>query len=212
MTALSTAAYASNPDDDLLIYAVNIHQTPMQKWGPGYGIYLGHGLFITAAHVAGHSWWTHPKVAIGGREFPTTVIKEGSFEDVDLTLLAVKQDLLPVSLQLRLNPLCAGPLIPGTEVITVVPEGIARSRIISPELIPRGARRFSTAIADVAKTGNSGSGVFDARRHCLLGIMSRKIMQPIPASHGKPARMRDVAKYFVPSTTIRAFLPADIKY
>jgi hypothetical protein len=30
-------------------------------------------------------------------------------------------------------------------------------------------------ISDVATTGNSGSGVFDAGQKCLLGIMSRKI-------------------------------------
>ena len=36
-------------------------------------------------------------------------------------------------------------------------------------------KRFSTVISDVATTGNSGSGVFDAGQKCLLGIMSRKI-------------------------------------
>src|ERR1039458_9880152 len=29
--------HAESTDDSLLIYAVNIHQTPMQSWGPGYG-------------------------------------------------------------------------------------------------------------------------------------------------------------------------------
>ena len=32
-------------------------------------------------------------------------------------------------------------------------------------------------ISDVATTGNSGSGVFDAGNKCLLGIMSRKILR-----------------------------------
>ena len=35
--------------------------------------------------------------------------------------------------------------------------------------------RFGTVIGDVATTGNSGSGVFDAANLCLLGIISRKI-------------------------------------
>jgi hypothetical protein len=30
-------------------------------------------------------------------------------------------------------------------------------------------------ISDVATTGNSGSGVFDAGSKCLLGIVSRKL-------------------------------------
>jgi len=101
--------HADSTDDSLLIYAVNIHQTPMQSWGPGYGIYLGKGLFITAAHVAGHTWLTRPKVAIGGTEYPTKVVKAGDFETIDLTLLSVDETLLPARLALRRNPLCAQP-------------------------------------------------------------------------------------------------------
>ena len=92
------SAFAADSDDSLLVYAVNIHQTPMQTWGPGYGIYLGKGLFITAAHVAGHTWLTRPKVSIGGQEFPTSVVKAGDFETVDLTLLSVDERQLPLRL------------------------------------------------------------------------------------------------------------------
>jgi hypothetical protein len=56
-------------------------------------------------------------------------------------------------------------------------------------------------IADVASTGNSGSGVFDQTRKCLLGIMSRKFV-----SDG-----RDIAKYFVPANEIREFLPVELR-
>src|SRR2546429_7287128 len=45
----ASSVCAQSGDDSLLVYAVNIHQTPMQSWWPGYGIYLGRGLFITAA-------------------------------------------------------------------------------------------------------------------------------------------------------------------
>jgi hypothetical protein len=199
---------AESTDDSLLIYAVNIHQTPMQTWGPGYGIYLGKGLFITAAHVAGRWWLTRPKVAIAGQEYPTRVVKEGSFEDIDLTLLAVDEELLPLRLRLRRNPLCGDFPWPGEDVITVVPEGTARSRIIAPERIPLSVRRFNTAIADVANTGNSGSGVFDAHRKCLLGIMSRKISQTQKQIASGKTETRDIAKYFVPASTIREFIPA----
>ena len=209
-----TSAIADDADRSFLIYAVNIHQTPMQSWGPGYGIYLGKGLFITAAHVAGHTWWTRPKVAINGKEFPTTVVKEGSLAGTDLTLLSVDEDLLPVPLRLRRTPLCEGSPVPGTAVVTVVPEGTARSHIIDPKLIPYDARRFNTAIADVAKTGNSGSGVFDVERKCLMGIMSRKISQTITLSRGPGPRKqtRDIAKYFVSSTEIRDFIPAGVTF
>jgi hypothetical protein len=205
---LPRPGFAENPDDELLIYGVNIHQTPMQSWGPGSGIYLGKGLFITAAHVAGRTWLTRPKVAIAGQEYPTHVVKEGSLDETDLTLLSVDEDLLPLRLRLRRNPLCVEPPRPGEDVITVVPEGTARSKIIAPDKIPISVRKFSTAIADVAKTGNSGSGVFDANRRCLLGIMSRKISQTRTQALTGKTETRDIAKYFVPASTIREFIPA----
>ena len=199
-------------DESLRIYAVNIHQTPMQTWGPGYGIYLGKGLFITAAHVAGRTWWTRPKVAIAGQEFPTRVVKEGSLAETDLTLLAVDEDLLPVWLRLRRNPLCKAFPTPGADVVTVIPEGIARSRVLAPERLAANVRKFNSVIADVATTGNSGSGVFDAHSKCLLGIMSRKISQSWTKRGTSQTITRDIAKYFVPSTTIRDFIPPDILF
>jgi hypothetical protein len=205
--------HAENPEDDSLrIYAVNIHQTPMQTWGPGYGIYLGKGLFITAAHVAGRTWWTRPKVAIAGQEYPTRVVKEGSLEETDLTLLAVDEDLLPIWLQLRRNQLCKVFPIPGEHVVTVVPEGIARSRVLAPERLPLSVRKFNSVIADVATTGNSGSGVFDAQSKCLLGVMSRKVSQSWTKRGTNQAVTRDIAKYFVPSTTIREFIPPEASF
>jgi Trypsin-like peptidase domain len=204
-------AWGAPPDDSLLAYAVNVHRTPMQTWGPGYGIYLGKGLFITAAHVVGHGWWTKPKVAIGGKEYQTSIVKEGSFEGTDLTLLSVEENLLPMRLRLRKNALCQEPPRPGQQVVTVVPEGVVRSHIIAPERLPLAVRRFSTVIADVAQTGNSGSGVFDAQSRCLLGIMSRKISQSRTRSDNGKTETVDIAKYFVPASEIAAFLPTDLR-
>jgi len=207
---LGRACIADELDDALLIYAVNIHQTPMQSWGPGYGIYLGNGLFVTAAHVAGRAWLTKPKVAIGEREFPTSMVREGSFEGTDLTLLAVEPTLLPPRLGLRLNPLCRAAPRPGQDAVTVVPEATARTHVLSPQVLPAGARRFDSVIGDVARTGNSGSGVFDPHRRCLLGIVSRKISQSVPRPGGQPEN-RDIAKYFVPAATINEFIPPGLR-
>jgi hypothetical protein len=70
-------------------------------------------------------------------------------------------------------------------------------------------RRFSTVISDVATTGNSGSGVFDAGSKCLLGIMSRRIyVRPNGAGESEG---KDIAKYFVPASTIRAFIPTEYR-
>jgi len=208
MVILGSPTHAESTDDSLLVYAVNIHQTPMQSWGPGYGIYLGRGLFITAAHVAGRTWFTRPKVAIAGTEYPTKVVKAGDFETIDLTLLSVDETRLPSRLALRRNLLCTQPPRPGQPVITVVPEGTARSRIMSPQRLPKEARKFDTVIADVAQTGNSGSGVFDAEKKCLLGIMSRKISEYRPPKGPGKRELHDIAKYFVPASVIAQFLPA----
>ena len=212
LAVLWQPACAQGADDSLLPYAVNIHQTPMQSWGPGSGIYLGKGVFITAAHVAGRTWLTRPKIAIAGSEYPTRVIKEGSFEGTDLTLLSVEEELLPMRLRLRRNSICTDPPKPGQEVVTIVPGSAVRSRILAPDQLPIGSRsRFSTVIADVARTGNSGSGVFDVKRKCLLGIMSRKISQTYHRPGSRKTETRDIAKYFVPSSEISAFLPAGLQ-
>jgi hypothetical protein len=80
---------------------------------------------------------------------------------------------LPVYLRMRRMPLCDNKPWPGEPVIVAIPEGTARSRIMLPSLLPaQFQKRFSTVIRDVATTGNSGSGVFDAGQKCLLGIIS----------------------------------------
>jgi hypothetical protein len=198
-------------DDTLLPYAVTIQLSSVlhQPWS-GYGIYLGKGLFITAAHVAGRTWMTKPKVVIAGQWYSTSVVKEGSFEGTDLTLLSIEESLLPMRLRLRQNRLCKEPPRPGEDVVTVIPEAVVHSRILAPARIPVSARRFNTAIADVANTGNSGSGVFDARHQCLLGIMSRKISQVRVEPRTGRRETSDIAKYFVPASEIAAFMPANL--
>src|ERR1700730_1970629 len=83
-------SYADQGDETFLVYAVNID---MHSWR-GNGIYLGKGLFLTAAHVIGRSWLTRPEIVIAGQRYPTRVIKEGSSSGTDLTLLAVEESLL----------------------------------------------------------------------------------------------------------------------
>ena len=73
-------------------------QDPPQSWGPGRGVYSGKGLVLTAAHVVGSAAHTKPRVHIAGMELPATAIREGNFERVDLTLLSVDEQKLPVYL------------------------------------------------------------------------------------------------------------------
>ena len=187
---------APSTDDSLRIYAVHV--------GGLYGVYLGNGLVITAAHVV----QANPLVRLAGLDLPAKILKKSPFEQLDLALLKVEESELPISLRLRRMPLCTRPLVVGQPVIVAIPEKTARSQIISPHLLPPDTRRrFATAIQDVATTGNSGSGVFDAGQKCLLGIMSRKIM--VNVSGGKP---KDIAKYFVPAPIIRGFIPTSLRF
>ena len=205
------SAHADPTDDSLRIYAVNIIQDPPQSW-TGYGIYLGKGLVITAQHVVGSASHTKPSVRIAGMDLPAKAIKEGNFERVDLTLLSIDEQKLPIYLQMRRMSLCENQPWPGEPVIVAIPEGTARSHVMLPALLPANVqKRFSTVIRDVATTGNSGSGVFDAGQKCLLGIMSRKITVR-PKTADAESEQKDIAKYFVPASAIRTFIPANYRF
>ena len=199
---------ADQEDETFLVYAVNIE---MPTWR-GNGIYLGKGLFLTAAHVVGRGWLTRPKIVIAGQRYPTRVIKEGSSSGTDLTLLAVEESLLPMRLRLRRNPLCTAPPRPGQEVVTVVPEAVVHSHIISPQRLPPDLRKLTSVIGDVATTGNSGSGVFDARQKCLLGIISQKISQSRTRADTGEVEVHDIAKYFIPASAIVSFMPPEFRF
>jgi hypothetical protein len=72
-------------------------------------MYLKSGLIITAAHLTAAE--AKMSVQIAGMVLPATVFKQGSFENVDLTLLLVDKEKLPAWLpQMQL---CEAPPWPG---------------------------------------------------------------------------------------------------
>jgi hypothetical protein len=214
-TSISMPVQGRSSDDSLRIYAVNVVKTtPFEEPFTGYGIYLGKGAVITAAHVIGRwGFLKDPHVLIAGQNLPAKIIKEGSIEQTDLTLLSVDEALLPVSLQLRQNPLCKQPPNVGENVIVVVPEKTARSQIISPlRIAPQLRKRFSTLIGDLV--GASGSGVFNAERRCLMGIISRKVQEyDYRKVDGRIiAEPIGFAGYFVPASQIADFIPPEFRF
>jgi hypothetical protein len=70
----------SSDDAELKAFAVHINRAPPQAW-PGYGIYLGNGLVITAAHVPANVAETKPHVIIGGEDLPAALVKQGLRRD-----------------------------------------------------------------------------------------------------------------------------------
>jgi S1-C subfamily serine protease len=169
----------------------------------GSGVYLKSGLILTAAHLTEIE---NMSVRLAGLVLPANVLKQGSVEDVDLSLLSIDEANLPGSVKLPSMQLCQAPPWPGDPVIVVDSGHATASHIIPPQVLAFTLRnKFSTLIGDVATTGNSGSGVFDPNLKCLLGIMSRKF-----TSHTTEGD-KEIAKYFVPAKAIRDFLPAEFR-
>jgi S1-C subfamily serine protease len=199
------SARAEDADRSLLLYAVAINQGANHRTGAG--VYLGDGYVLTASHVVGRAL---SSVTIAGRDLPAQVSKQDSFEQSDLALLAVNDEQLPTPLRSRRISLCKTPPSPGQDVITAVPEEVVHSQILSPVWLPLSTRKYGTVISDVARTGNSGAGVFDAKEKCLLGIMSRKITESFNSHKLGITGSFDIAKYFVPASVITEFLPKDV--
>src|SRR5262245_25243277 len=145
-------------------------------------------------------------VRVAGVVLSAQVLKQGSYEDVDLSLLRVYEQKLPANPPLPQMQLCEAPPWPGDSVIVVDARHASQTHIVAPQVLPFTLRtKFSTLIGDVAKTGNSGSGVFDPNLKCLLGIISGKF-----TSHSAEGD-REIAKYFVPAAAIRDFMPVEFR-
>jgi hypothetical protein len=211
----ATPAPAQVPDDALKVYAVHVVKTtPFEKPFTGDGVYLGKGAVLTAAHVIGRwGFLKNPRVLIASQDLPASIVKEGSLDDVDLTVLSVDPARLPIRLRLRRNPLCKTPPRIGQPVIVVNPQRAARSHIMSPMLIePKLRARFKTLTSELV--GGSGSGVYDAGSHCLRGIVSRKIQKlDYHFDVGKlVVENAGFAGYFVPAAAIAKFLPEEFRF
>ena len=174
----------------------------------GSGVYLNSGLIITAAHLTAVDAKMGVRIAgVVLPVLPARVLKQGSPEDVDLSLLLVDEEKLLTSVSLPRMQLCEAPPWPGDPVIVVDARHATESQIVPPQVLPFTLRtKFSTLIRDVATTGDSGSGVFDPSRKCLLGIISGKLTFHTTEDD------KNIAKYFVPAAAIRDFMPAEFRH
>jgi hypothetical protein len=214
-TAANLVAPAgASPDESFRIYAVNVaHTAPFKEPFIGYGIYLGAGTIITASHVVGR--WpllTNLRVLIAGEDLPAKVIKSGEVRQLDLALLSVEETRLPPSLRLRRNPLCEDTPTPGTNVFVITPERAISTKIISPrQIVPQLRVQFGTLTDEV---GASGSGVFNADKKCLSGVVSQKVEKFVRRTvNGRRIVERaGFAGYFIPASKIRGFIPANVTF
>jgi hypothetical protein len=152
---------------------------------------------LTAAHVVGRrDWLVNPIVRIAAHDLSAKVVKQGSFEQIDLALLSVDESEVPLRLRMRRNlQLCATIPKTGANVVVAYPDHTVRSHIVSASLLGNLAdrKKFNTLISDVQV---SGSGVFDPEQRCLLGITSASVRL-----HSYE-RLSERAGYFVPAGKI----------
>ena len=105
------------PDDaDLKLFSAYIDRTPPQSW-PGFVVYLGNGLILPQNTSPGTSRVQSPTKLSAGQDLPAALVKEGNFEDMDLTLLSIDLTKLPIRLQMRRMPLCTTPPFAGETVV-----------------------------------------------------------------------------------------------
>ena len=142
-------------------------------------------------------------------ELPATLIKGGNFDQVDLTVLLIDVSEPPEDIRSRHLALCKDRPRPEDPVVVVTSKGTSRSKIITPaELTPD--LRGRILIAAVDTDGKSGSGVFDPRNGCLLGILSAKILV---RPYGVPKLgEKALGTYFVPAETIESFIPSEHRH
>ena len=216
--APALSAYGQDFDEALRPFAVDVVRVPKENW-TGTGVYLGKGLVLTAGHVAGSLIHT-VHVQVDGLDLPTRVLKRGWYSPtddsaVDLALLSIDDTELPLSMRLRRMHLCDGAPVPGEQVVVAAPRVLSKSYVVSPKILPRGlAPKFHTSIAYVVPSGESGAGVFDTKKQCLMGIISAKITIHKPISDKGPifSQPIDIARYFVPAPVIAQFLPSEYRF
>jgi S1-C subfamily serine protease len=97
----------------------------------GAAVYLGSGLVLTAAHLVDPG--ADMSVVVAGTRLPARVLKQGVYEDVDLSLLMIEQSKLPRPLPAV--PLCSAPPWPGDPVIVIDAANATRSHIAAPALL-----------------------------------------------------------------------------
>jgi hypothetical protein len=196
LVCLAISGSSAEPMDNWVQdYVVQVLWGDEQK-PAGAGVYLGNGLVVSAAHVAN----TNTRgVRIDGQDVPAKLVKTGT-PQLDLSLVSMDQSKIPDTLRDRRMALCQEQPPAGAPVILAAPQGITRSSIASPTLIPPEYRtKYSTLISDGSTDGKSGSGVFDAEKKCLLGILVAKFTNN--------SEHKGIASYFVPASTLQSFIP-----
>jgi len=153
--------------------------------GVGSAIFLGGNRFLTAAHVVDQNPFTDdcadygiadPVVEFGAAQLGGRVVKATPWDDrdglvypggVDLALIEVDARMIPVALRSAAPlALCDSEPPPAAEIQVATEYGV------SAATTRPGTTEHFARIDFLAKRGDSGGGVFDPKRRCLIGIIS----------------------------------------
>jgi len=146
-----------------------------KQYSQGSGVFLGHGLVLTALHVVEVNKASKSvTVLVDGRRTDGTVVWDGKHENLDLAL--VKIDPSALSAKRRAQPevtVCSGNPGP-SQPVTVAAMGIVTpTTTISTAITSDGkSEGWTNLLSTGFHHGNSGGGVFSAAQGCLWGIVT----------------------------------------
>lgn len=176
-------------------------------YSQGSGVFLGHGLVLTAAHVVsvdpGNRQVT---VLLDGRRVDAIVVRDGQAQNLDLALIRLNDaDLSPARRDQPMVPICPANPEP-SQPVSVVAMGQAVTAFTIPKGLTSDGREesWTNLLATGFKQGNSGGGVFSIRQNCLWGIVNLEL-GGVSKKTGKPIDLTA----FVPASRIAPFLEGD---
>jgi len=164
----------------------NVENSTAVCRGEGSAIFLGGGLFLTAAHVVDQNpkknecapaGKVNPFVEFGSTTMEAKIIALQQWDEdlgsifyadgMDLALLEVDKRMMQPELRSEVyHRVCESDLnAPGTEVKVSTEYGVYDAKTLPSQTL-------YSRLDFAGKHGDSGGGVFDERRYCLLGIVS----------------------------------------
>lgn len=144
----------------------------------GSGVYLGHGLVLTAAHVV-KADPDHPEVTVmmDGARIPGVVALINVMENVDLAVIRLDGRVL-APLRRAQAGVAICPYNPGKgRPAVVISQGLVTRTSTVPVFTksPPGEAEWTHMLTVGLHPGNSGGGVFDPTQGCLWGIVVQEI-------------------------------------
>ena len=170
----------------------------------GSGVYLGHGLVLTARHVVSvDSSSATVTVVMDGWRLSGTDIFDGARANLDLALIRIPMSSLSIARRAQADvSVCRDNPEPSHPVLVAALGTLSIAATIPTPITSEGRTGSWTNILNKGyHRGNSGGGVFKPGERCLWGILETELSGPSL----RTGAMLDLTA-FVPASDISAFL------